>query len=76
MQNFYYDFVKKKCKSPKLSFTDAAGLCFENEENFYEIMLEHQELFDLSNFPEDSKYFRNGNKKVPAKTKDEYGGTA
>ena len=39
-------------------------------------MLEHKELFDLSNFPKDSKYFCNDNKKVPGKTKDEYGGTA
>ena len=34
------------------------------------------EFFDLSNFPQDSKYFRNDNKKVPGKMKDEYGGTA
>ena len=57
-------------------FTDTDGLCFETEENFYEIMLEHKELFDLSNFPKDSKYFCNDNKKVPGKMKDEYGGTA
>ena len=31
------------------------------------------ELFDLSNFPKDSKYFHNDNKKVPGKMKDEYG---
>ena len=35
-------------------------------------MLEHKELFDLSNFPKDSKYFCNYNKKVPGKMKDEY----
>ena len=69
MYKFYYDFVKKKCKNPKLLFTDTAGLCFETEENFYEIMLEHKELFDLCSFPKDSKYFRNDNKKVPAKKK-------
>ena len=39
-------------------------------------MLEHKELFDLSNFPKDSKYFFNYNKKVSGKMKDEYGGTA
>ena len=76
MYKFWYDFVKKKCRNPKLFFTDTDGLCFETEENFYEIMLEHKELFDLSNFPKDSKYFRNDNKKVPGKMKSEYGGTA
>ena len=76
MYKFYYDFVKKQFKNPKLLFTDTAGLCFETEEYFYEIMLEHKELFDLNNFPKDSKYFRNDNKKVPAKMKEEYGGTA
>ena len=35
----------------------------------------HQ-LFDLSNFPKDSKHFRDENKKVPGKMKDEYGGIA
>ena len=39
-------------------------------------MLEHKELFDLSNFPKDSKYFCNGNLKVPGKMKDEYRGIA
>ena len=76
MYKFYYDFVKKQFKNPKLLFTDTAGLCFETEEYFYEIMLEHKELFDLSNFPKDSKYFCNDNKKVPGKMKDEYGGIA
>ena len=39
-------------------------------------MHKFHELFDLSNFPKDSKYFRNDNKKVPGKMTDEYGGTA
>ena len=73
---FWYDFVKKKCRNPKLLFTDTDSLCFETEEDFYETMLEHKELFDLSNFPTDSKYFCNDNKKVPGKMKDDYGGTA
>ena len=38
-------------------------------------MLKHKEFFDLSSFPKDSKYFRNDNKKVPGKMKDEYEGT-
>ena len=75
MHKFWYDIVKKKCRNPKLFFTDTYSLCFETEDNFYKIMLEHKELFDLSNFPKD-KYFCNDNKKVPGKMKDEYGGTA
>ena len=39
-------------------------------------MHKFNELFDLSNFLKDSKYFCNDNKKVPWKLKDEYGGTA
>ena len=56
MYKFYYDFVKKKCKKCVLLFTDTDSLCFETEEDFYEIMLKHKEFFDLSNFPKDSKY--------------------
>ena len=37
-------------------------------------MYKYKELFDLSNFPKNSKYFCNDNKKVPGKMKDEYGG--
>ena len=37
-------------------------------------MNKHKEFFDLSNFPKNSKYFCNDNKKLPGKMKDEYGG--
>ena len=37
-------------------------------------MLIHKEHFDLSNFPRDSNYFCNDNKKIPGKMKDEYSG--
>ena len=57
MYRFYYDFVKKKCESPKLLNTDTDSFVFETEENFYEIMLKHKELFELSNFPKDHKCF-------------------
>ena len=39
-------------------------------------MHHYKELFDLSNFRKQSNYFRNDNKKVPEKMKDEDGGTA
>ena len=72
---FYYDFLKKKCKKCALLFTDTDSLCIETEEDFYEIMHKFKELFDLSSFPKNSRYFCNDNKKVPGKMKDEYGGT-
>ena len=76
MYKFYYDFVKKKCKNPKLLFTNTDSLCIETEEDFYEIMYENKEFFDLSNFPKESKYYCADNKKVQGKMKDQYGGTA
>ena len=69
-------FCKVNFVNSKLLFSDTDSLCFETEENVYEIMLEHKELFDLSNFSKDSKYFCYDNKKVPGKMKDEYGETA
>ena len=55
MYQFYYDEVKKKCKCILL-FTNTDSLCFETEEDFYEIMHQGKELNDLSNSPKDSKY--------------------
>ena len=37
-------------------------------------MYKYKELFDLSNFPVNSKYYCSNNKKVVGKMKDEYGG--
>ena len=76
MYKFWYDFVKRECKKCVLLFTGTDSLCFETEKDFDEIMHKFHELFDLSNFPKDSKYFHNDNKKVPGKMKGEYGGTA
>ena len=39
-------------------------------------MHQHQEFFDLSNYPRNSKYYCIDNKKVLGKMKDEYGGKA
>ena len=75
MYKFHYDFMKKKCKKCILLFTDTDSLCYEIDEDFYEIMHQHKEFFDLSNQPKDSKYYCNDNKKVPGKMKDEYGRT-
>ena len=66
--------MKKKFKRCRLLFTDTDSICYECNEDPYEIMLKNKELFDLSNFPVSSKYYCNDNKKVPGKMKDEYGG--
>ena len=68
MYKFYYDFVKKKCKKCILC-TDTDSLCFETEEDFYEIMHKFSELFDLSNFSKDSQHYCAVNKKYLEKLK-------
>ena len=40
----------------------------------YDKIYEHRDLFDLSNYSVDSKYYCSDNKKVVGKMKDEYGG--
>ena len=54
--------------------TDTDSFIYEISENPHEIMHQHKEFFDLSNYPRNSKYFCNDNKKVLRKMKDEYGG--
>ena len=59
----------------RLLFTDTDNSCYElHEKNPYKIMYKYKELFDLSNFPESSKYYCSDNKKVIGKMKDKYGG--
>ena len=53
---------------------DTDGFIYETSENFYAIMYQHKEIFDLSNQCKNSKYYCNDNKKVLGKLKDEYGG--
>ena len=74
MYNFHYNFIKKKFKHFTLLFTDTDSFCYECDEDPYEKMCKYKELFDLSNYPKNSKYFCKDNKKVVGKMKDEYGG--
>ena len=53
---------------------DTDGFIYETSENFYAVMYQHKEIFDLSNQCKNSKYYCNDNKKVLGKLKDEYGG--
>ena len=50
---------------------DTDSFIFETDENFEDIMLEHKELFDLSDYPKDSEYYCSDNKKVPEKVRNE-----
>ena len=68
--------MQKKYKNVKLLYTDTDRFIIEtSDEDFDEVMFENKELFDLSNFSKDSKYYCADNKKVPGKIKHEYCGT-
>ena len=56
-------------------FTGTDSLTYEiKSENVYEEFFKWQDLFDFSNYPKDSKYFVETNKKNIGKMKDEFGG--
>ena len=69
MYDFNYNFIKKNFEA-ELLFTDTDSL----EEDVYEECFKHKHLFDFSNYPKDSKFFDETNKKVIGKMKDEFGG--
>ena len=75
MHKFHYGFMKNNNSIFTLLYSDTDSFTYEIGEDFYEIIYKHQDGFDLSNQPKDSKYYCNDNKKVPGKMKDEYGGT-
>ena len=57
MYKFWYNFFKKVCKEIKLIYIDTESFIFKViNQNFNDVMLEHNEYFDLSVFREDSKY--------------------
>ena len=70
----HYNFTKKKFDAEFL-FTDTDSFTYEiKSENVYEEFFKWKDLFDFSNFPKDSKFFDDTNKKVIGKMKDEFGG--
>ena len=69
MYKFHYNFMKKKFKRCTLLFTDTDSLCYERNEDPFEIMLKNKELFDLSNLPVSSKYYCSNDKKAVGKMK-------
>ena len=66
MYDFHYNFIKN---------TDTDSLAYEiKSEDVYEEFFKHKHLFDFSNYPKDSKFFDETNKKVIGKMKDEFEG--
>ena len=73
MQDFHYNFIKNNFDA-ELSFTDTDSLAYEiKPEDVYEEFFKLKHLFDFSNYPKDSKFFDETNKKVIGKMKGEFG---
>ena len=55
-------------------FTETDSLTYEiKSENFYEKLFKHEDLFDFSNYPKDSKFFDKTSNKLIGKMKDKFG---
>ena len=74
MYDLHYNFIKKQqcCFSTifiaELLFTDTDSLTYKiKSEDVYEKVFKHKHLFDFSNYPKDSKFFDQANKKLLAK---------
>ena len=76
MYDFHYKYIKEKYGSKaKLLFTDTDSLTYEIEaEDVYQDFWNNKDLFDNSDYPENSLYFDKTNKKVIGKFKDEAAG--
>ena len=73
MYDFHYNFIKKTFNA-ELLFTETDSLAYEiKSENVYEEFYKWKDLFDFSNYSEDSKFFDENNKKVIGIMKDEQG---
>ena len=67
MYHFHYNFIKKFFDA-ELLFTDTDSLAYEIiSENDHEEFFKWKDLFDFSNYPTDSKFCNETNKKVMAK---------
>ena len=79
MYKFHYKYSKRKYHA-KLLFTDTGSLVYEIEtEDVYEDFYENKNLFDFSDYPQDSmklhsRFFDPVHKKVIGKMKDEFKG--
>ena len=73
MYDFHYNYIKKKYDSrAKLFFTDMDSLTYEIEaEDVYKDFWNDKDMFDNSDYSENSPYYCNANKNVIGKFKDE-----
>ena len=72
MYGFHYNYIERKY-SATLLFTDTDSLVYEIETNdVYEDFYRDRNLFDFSDYPQDSKFFDPVNKNVIGKVKDEF----
>jgi hypothetical protein len=71
MYDFHYNFIQKKYgNNTKLLFTDTDSLVYEiTTDDIFQDIIDHKELFDLSNFPIGHKCHDITNKKTLAKMK-------
>ena len=70
MYGFDYNFITKHFDA-ELLFTDTDNIIYKiKSEDVYEEFFKHKHLFDFSNYPKDSKFFDQANKKVIGKMKD------
>ena len=76
MYNFHYNYIKNKYgDKARLMFTDTDSLTYEiGVDDVYQDFWKDKHLFDNSDYPKDSPFFDNTNKKVIGKFKDEAAG--
>ena len=73
MHDFHYNYFKEKYDDARLLFTDTDSLVYQIKgvDHIYEKIYSDKDLFDFSNYPEDSKFHDDTNMKVIGKMKDE-----
>ena len=73
MQDFIYNDIKNKLgDKAEILLKDADSPMYKIEaENVYEDFYKNEELFDFSDYPNDSKYYNNSNNLIVVKMKDE-----
>ena len=74
MYGFHYNFIKKNF-DVELLFTDTDSLAYDiKSEDVYEEFFKWKDFFHFSNYPKDSKFLDETNKKVIGKMKDKFSG--
>ena len=73
MQDFHYNYIKNKYgDKAEMLLTDTASLMHKTKaENVSKDFYNDKELYDLSIYPEDSKYYVKANNVIAGKMKDE-----